>query len=157
MPTKISKKIRTAEAELEAALWPSPSRDAATCVAALERVILLARTNTEAHEYFDLPELYETLAYEYENLGRIDNALAAMHEAIAAGWDGKPDGRCVPAEIKLRAGRVDEAAAVWAQVKVDTPDDVWLYNSAGVEYADAGHHDRAGLAHRGALAGAGHR
>jgi tetratricopeptide (TPR) repeat protein len=38
----------------------------------------------------------------------------------------------------LRAGRTEPAAEVYAQVKADTPDDVWLYNSAGLEYAAAG-------------------
>src|SRR5437764_1356550 len=38
----------------------------------------------------------------------------------------------------LRAGRTEPAAEVYAQVKTDTPDDVWLYNSAGLEYAAAG-------------------
>jgi hypothetical protein len=40
------------------------------------------------------------------------------------------------AELLLRAGRREESAALWAAVKRDTPDDVWLYNNAGLEYAD---------------------
>ncbi|MBM0239880.1 SEC-C domain-containing protein [Micromonospora sp. ATA32] len=43
----------------------------------------------------------------------------------------------------MRAGRVDDAAPLWAQVKADTPEDVWLYNNAGIEYAHAGDHATA--------------
>ena len=43
----------------------------------------------------------------------------------------------------MRAGRVTEAEPIWAAVRADTPDDVWLYNNAGLEYADQGQHATA--------------
>ena len=43
----------------------------------------------------------------------------------------------------MRAGRVAEAEPIWAVVLADTPDDVWLYNNAGLEYAHAGDHEAA--------------
>jgi tetratricopeptide (TPR) repeat protein len=53
------------------------------------------------------------------------------------------DQRCLRAEILMRADRVAEAEPIWAAVRADTPDDVWLYNNAGLEYADAGDHATA--------------
>ncbi|MFW6600528.1 hypothetical protein ACQBAU_02005 [Propionibacteriaceae bacterium Y2011] len=35
-----------------------------------------------------MSELASELADEYENLGRYDDAIAAMQEAVAAGWAG---------------------------------------------------------------------
>ena len=84
------------------------------------------------------PELWDELVDVYEQLGRTDAAIAAMRSAIAAGWRGRPDGRCRIAELLMRAGRVDEAAPLWDQVRAEDPDDVWLYNNAGLEYADVG-------------------
>jgi hypothetical protein len=43
----------------------------------------------------------------------------------------------------MRGGRVTEAEPIWAQVRADTPGDVWLYNNAGLEYADVGDHATA--------------
>lgn len=43
----------------------------------------------------------------------------------------------------MRAGRVAEAAPIWDEVARDTPDDVWIYNNAGIEYASAGDHEAA--------------
>ena len=66
-----------------------------------------------------------------------------MHEAIDAGYTGAPDPRCRIAEILLRAGRAEEAHPIFAEVKAATPNDVWLYNNAGLEYGAAGDHERA--------------
>jgi tetratricopeptide (TPR) repeat protein len=109
----------------------------------LEQAIALAGSDTEAAGHFVLAELYDDLCEQYEQLGRVDDAVAAMRSAIAAGWSGKPDGRSRLAEIMLRAGRVEQATTLWAQVLADTPDDVWLYNNAGMEYAIAGDHATA--------------
>jgi len=66
-----------------------------------------------------------------------------MRRALEIGWHGEPDGRCRIAELLMRDGRVVEATEIWQEVKVDTPDDVWLYNNAGLEYADIDDHDTA--------------
>jgi tetratricopeptide (TPR) repeat protein len=137
-----SEVVEAAERELSSAFDVRP-RDAARRAVALERAIGLARADAQAAEYFDLSELYDLLADEYEQLGRVAEALSAMRDALAAGWNGRPDGRCRLAEILMRAGRVDEATVLWTQVKADTPDDVWLYNNAGIEYAHAGDHAAA--------------
>ena len=58
----------------------------------------------------------------------------------------------------MRDGRVEQATEIWEQVKADTPDDVWLYNNAGLEYADDRRpRHRADLAHPGPAARDGHR
>lgn len=67
--------------------------------------------------------------------------VAAMEEAIAAGWNGVPDGRCRIAEILTAAGRIEEATAIWEQVAGEYPDDVWVFNNAGIAYACAGYHE----------------
>ena len=54
-------------------------------------------------DWFDLPGLLDELAEVYQQLGRVDDALAAMRAAIDAGYAGSPDPRCRLAEIMLRA------------------------------------------------------
>jgi tetratricopeptide (TPR) repeat protein len=90
-----------------------------------------------------MPECYADLARSYGHRGRHDEAIAAMERAIEHGWDGRPDGRSDIAEFHLRAGRSDEAAAIWAQLKAKDPDDVWLYNAAGLSYSEVGEHELA--------------
>jgi tetratricopeptide (TPR) repeat protein len=130
------------EGELERVLSASP-RDAAASAEVLERAVAACRADPEARDWFDLPGLLDELAEIYQQLDRVDDALAAMQAAIDAGYAGDPDPRCRLAEIMLRAGRTEPAAEVYARVKADTPDDVWLFNSAGLEYAAAGDPQRA--------------
>ena len=107
-----------------------------------ERLIERARAHPQADELY-WPEVFEDLARCYGRQGRYDEAIAAIQRALDAGWGGVPDGRTMIAEFLLRAGRREESDALWAQVKRDTPDDVWLYNNAGLEYADHGDHETA--------------
>lgn len=130
------------EDELERVLSACP-RDAAAGAEVLERAVAACRADPAARNWFDLPGLLDELAEVYQQLGRVDDALATMRAAIDAGYDGQPDPRCRLAEIMLRAGRTEPAAQIYAQVKADTPEDVWLYNSAGCEYAAAGDPQRA--------------
>lgn len=125
------------EDELARVLSASP-RDAVADAEVLERAVAACRADPEARASFDPPGLLDELAEVYQQLGRVEDALAAMQAAIDAGYAGSPDPRCRLAEIMLRAARTEPAAQVYAQVKADTPDDVWLYNSAGLEYAAAG-------------------
>ncbi len=130
------------ERELYAAATARPP-DSARYVAVLERAVRMCDADPTAAEVFDLAELYLDLSTEYSTLGRHDDALAAADAAIDAGVDMQPDPRCLRAEILMRAGRVTEAEPIWAAVRADTPDDVWLYNTAGLEYADQGQHATA--------------
>ena len=108
-----------------------------------EAVDVYRRSPAAAEAYFDLAGLLDELAEAYAALSRFDDALDAMRQAIDAGYAGQPDPRCRLAEIQLRAGRADEAHRIFAEVRQDTPDDVWLYNNAGLEYHHAGDHTRA--------------
>ena len=130
------------ERELYAARTARP-RDSARYAAVLERAVRTCGADSEAAEAFDLADLYLELATEYQALGRWEDALAAADAAVDAGLDMQPDPRCLRAEILMRAGRVAEAEPIWAAVRADTPDDVWLYNNAGLEYAHAGDHETA--------------
>jgi tetratricopeptide (TPR) repeat protein len=90
-----------------------------------------------------MPECYADLAQSFNRQGRYDDAIAAMERAIEHGWDGRPDGRSDIAEFHLRAGRAEQAATIWAQLKNDDPGDVWLYNAAGLSYSEIGEHQLA--------------
>lgn len=90
-----------------------------------------------------MPECYADLARAFDHQGRHDDAIAAMQRAIEHGGSGRPDARSDIAEFHLRAGRAQEAARIWVQLKADDPDDVWLYNAAGLSYAEIGEHELA--------------
>jgi tetratricopeptide (TPR) repeat protein len=90
-----------------------------------------------------MPECYADLAREYDRQGRHDDAIALHERAIEHGWSTIPDPRSDIAEFHLRAGRHDEAAAIWAELKASDPDDVWLYNAAGLSNNEVGEHELA--------------
>ena len=90
-----------------------------------------------------MPECYADLAREYDRQGRHDDAIALLERAIELGWGGKPHPRSDIAEFHLRAGRHEEAAAIWADLKASDPEDVWLYNAAGLSYNEVGQHELA--------------
>jgi len=90
-----------------------------------------------------MPECCADLAREYDRRGRHDDAIALHERAIELGWDSIPDPRSDIAEFHLRAGREEQAAAIWAELKAADPDDVWLYNAAGLSYNEVGQHELA--------------
>ncbi len=90
-----------------------------------------------------LPECYADLAQAFDRAGDHDAAVASMVCAIDHGWSGRPDPRSDIAEFHLRAGRGEEAARIWADLKLKDPDDVWLYNAAGLSYSEVGDHELA--------------
>lgn len=130
------------ERELSAARNARP-RDSAKYAAVLERAVRACDVDTDAAEALDRADLYLELATEYQALGRWEDALAAADAVVDNGLDMRPDPRCLRAEILMRAHRVAEAEPIWTAVRADTPDDVWLYNNAGLEYAHAGDHATA--------------
>lgn len=130
------------ERELEAARTARP-RDSVRYAAVLERALRACDADWEVADALDPADLYLELATEYQALDRWEDALAAADAAVDAGLDTQPDPRCLRAEILMRAGRADEAEPIWAAVRAATPDDVWLYNNAGLEYADTGDHRTA--------------
>jgi tetratricopeptide (TPR) repeat protein len=141
VPTRAD--VLEVERELEQAISARPQGPTRLAVALEQAVDACRRSPEAASGVFYLPELLGELAETYERLGRPDDALATMQAAIDAGYGGEPDPRCRLAEILLRAGRAEDAHPIFAAVKADTPDDVWLYNNAGLEYGAAGDHERA--------------
>jgi len=112
---------------------------------ALARLIPRALTLPDAQP--DRAEYLDELAYAYQQLGRFDDAVDAMRQAIAAGWDGElddhPSAQALIADLLLRAGRTQEADDAWLQAERQDPRDPWLYQTAGSAYADVGLHAKA--------------
>lgn len=131
---------------MESELWRAyiaQPRDSARYVAAMEDAVLLRLIEPEVYRHPDLVELYLRLITEYQALGRWDDALRAADAVVEEGPDMNPDPGCLRAEILMRMGRVAEAEPIWTAVRADTPDDVWLYNAAGLEYAAVDDHHSA--------------
>jgi tetratricopeptide (TPR) repeat protein len=110
---------------------------------ALERAIAACYADAGAAEYLDVLELHSELAETYDRLGRIEEALRHADVLAEQGYACAPDPRCRRAEILTRHGRLEEAAAIWDAVARDTPEDVWVYNNAGLEYGAIGEHETA--------------
>ncbi|HET7475915.1 MAG TPA: SEC-C metal-binding domain-containing protein [Dermatophilaceae bacterium] len=109
----------------------------------LERAIAQCEDDAAAAEYLDLPELHSELADAYDRLGRVEEALRHADALVELGYRSEPDPRCRRAEILTRHGRLAEAATIWDAVAADAPDDVWVYNNAGLEYGAIGEHELA--------------
>jgi tetratricopeptide (TPR) repeat protein len=109
----------------------------------LERALAACEADPAAAEYLDVLELHDELADAYDRLGRVEDALRHADVLVERGYQSAPDPRCRRAEILTRHGLLEEAAAIWGEVARDTPEDVWLYNNAGLEYAAIGEHEIA--------------
>ena len=109
----------------------------------LERALAACEADPAADEYLDVLELHDELAETYDQLGRVEDALRHADVLAEQGYQSEPDPRCRRAEILTRHGRLQEAAAIWDEVARHTPEDVWLYNNAGLEYGAIGDHDIA--------------
>ena len=110
---------------------------------ALERAVAACDADPAAAEYLDVLEVHSELAETYDRLGRVEDALRHADVLAEQGYSCAPDPRCRRAEILTRHGRLVEAAAIWDTVARDTPDDVWVYNNAGLEYGAIGEHEPA--------------
>jgi len=130
---------RDFERAIERALDPaSPDCEAA------HRLLEQAARAPHLSEVLDLPFLFEELGYCYGNNRRWSKAIAAMERAQELGWKGGvPDIRALIAGLHLQAGHADEARRLYAEVRRDTPRDIWLYNAAGIEYREAGDFETA--------------
>lgn len=110
--------------------------------AEIEALQALAAHPCTVHQ-MDLPGVWADLATALWAAKRWDEAISARESAIAAGYRSVPHPRAEIAEILLDAGRRPEAEAIYAELRAETPDDVWLYNSAGWAYSRAGDHQEA--------------
>lgn len=109
----------------------------------LERAVAACQGDAQAAKYLDVLELHSELAETYDRLGRVEDALRHADVLAEQGYACVPDPRCRRAEILTRHGRLEEAAVIWDAVARDTPDDVWVYNNAGLEYGAIGDHEAA--------------
>jgi len=111
--------------------------------AALERGLAACADDPSAAAYLDVLEMHSELAETYDRLGRVEDALRHADVLAEQGYACEPDPRCRRAEILTRHGRMAEAAEIWDAVARDTPEDVWVYNNAGLEYRAIGEHETA--------------
>ncbi|MGH3493133.1 MAG: SEC-C metal-binding domain-containing protein [Sciscionella sp.] len=109
----------------------------------LERAITASEADPAAARYLDVLDLHSELAEAYDQLGRVEDALRHADALVEGGYRSEPDPRCRRAEILTRHGRLEEAGQIWDTVAADTPDDVWVYNNAGLEYGAVGEHELA--------------
>jgi tetratricopeptide (TPR) repeat protein len=109
----------------------------------LERAVAACRGDAQAAKYLDALELHSELAETYDRLGRVEDALWHADVLAEQEYACAPDPRCRRAEILTRHGRLEEAAVIWDAVARDTPEDVWGYNNAGLEYGAIGEHEAA--------------
>ena len=89
----------------------------------------------------------DELAYAYEKLGRFDEAIDAMRQAVAAGFDGElddhPSAQALIADLLLRLGRDREADDAWAQAERNDPRNPWVHSAASDAYTRVGLYKKA--------------
>lgn len=83
------------------------------------------------------------LAWAYEQLGRFDDAVDTMREAVAAGLKDEdvpdyPGATSLIAELLLRAGRTEEAREAFGQALARNPSYPRIHLHAGETYDGAG-------------------
>src|SRR5579875_3913651 len=123
----ISQRVREAE----------KAKDWGAAIAGLYELL----DNPCAHHQVAAYEVWDNIHELHKRAGDYDAAIAAKHEAVHAGYRSvrQHPGADI-AECHLLAGRRAEADALFADLLERTPDDVWLYNSAGFSYAGVSHH-----------------
>ena len=89
----------------------------------------------------------DELADACEKLGRFEDAIHAMRQAVAAGWDGElddhPSAQALIADLLLRLGRDRDADDAWAQAERDDPHNPWVHSAASDAYTRVGLHNKA--------------
>ena len=91
----------------------------------------------------DAAEVWWDTGTRLRDAARFDAAVSAFERAIAAGYRSWPLPEADIAECWLRAGRTDDAARLYAELRQREPGDVWLYDAAGFAYATIGDHRAA--------------
>ncbi|GAC1373390.1 MAG: hypothetical protein NVSMB32_16990 [Actinomycetota bacterium] len=93
-----------------------------------------------ARHAFYVADIWTGLAEAYAIQKDYDAAIVALQSAVAAGHRAWPHPDADVARLHLLAGRRAEADALFASLRGRTPEDIWLYQSAGAGYADAADH-----------------
>lgn len=111
------------------------------CVRLITAALALPEAQPHRAGYLD------ELAYAYEKLGRFEEAIDAMHQAVAAGWDGElddhPSAQALIADLLLRVGRDQEADDAWLQAEREDPRNPWVHAAASDAYTRVGLHRKA--------------
>ncbi len=132
------KDLETINRELDAA---SARDDHDACVRLITAALALPESQPDRARYLD------ELAYAYEKLGRLEEAIDAMRGAVAAGWDGElddhPSALALIADLLLRAGRDREADEAWAQAEREDPRNPWVHAAASDAYTGVGLYAKA--------------
>jgi tetratricopeptide (TPR) repeat protein len=124
-------------------LRAASTRSDAEYTAVLERALAACVSDPVLADELDELELHSELADVYDRTGRVEEALEQVDVLVERGYRCSPDPRCRRAEILMRHGRVSEAAPIWAEVLREFPDDVWVFNNAGLEYGAIGEQEVA--------------
>ncbi len=111
--------------------------------AAHVEVLRVALAHPCSQHAFSQPELWAELARALGGLGDYDGAIEAIEAGIEHSAWAQPHPRADVAEWHLLAGRHEQAEATYATLREQTPRNVWLYNHAGLAYADVGEHAAA--------------
>lgn len=109
----------------------------------LERALAACASDPVVADELDELDLHSELADIYDRTGRVEEALEQVDVLVERGYRCSPDPRCRRAEILMRHGRASEAAPIWSEVVREFPDDVWVFNNAGLEYGAIGEHEVA--------------
>ncbi len=83
-------------------------------------------------------EVWTEISEIHRRRGDWDDAIDAWEQAIRLGYRGAPHPRAEIAELNILAGRRDTGDRLYRELRDRYPDDVWLYNSAGLTYLDVG-------------------
>jgi hypothetical protein len=129
--------------QLAGELRRAATRSDAEYGAVLERALAVCASDPVVADELDELDLHSDLADVYDRMGRVEEALEQVDVLVERGYRCSPDPRCRRAEILMRHGRVSEAAPIWSEVLQDFPDDVWVFNNAGLEYGAIGEHEVA--------------
>lgn len=88
-------------------------------------------------------EVWAEICEIHRRRGNWDEAIDAWEHAIGLGYRSAPHPRAEIAELNILAGRRDVGDRLYRDLRDRYPDDVWLYNSAGLTYLDVGDHATA--------------
>jgi len=111
--------------------------------AVLVRTLAACAADPVLAEELDELELHSELADVYDRMGRVEDALQQADMLVDHGYRCSPAPRCRRADILMRHGRAAEAAPIWDAVLRDWPQDIWVFNNAGLEYGAIGEHEAA--------------
>lgn len=78
--------------------------------------------------------LLDRLTDCYERLERFDAAADAAQRAISPGCEGEMERRGEVAGLLLQAGRTEQAAAIYEDLRAQASDATWIYDLAGEDY-----------------------